>query len=101
MSNKPWRWMPSNGSEGEAFWEQWCMNCARDLPMSQGKNIDECSDDEKCQILADSFVCETIKEWVVGKNGRPECTAFVHVDEETPAQRCQLTIDMFDQQEDA
>ena len=42
--------------------------------MREGKNIDDCDDNEKCSIIAASFV-GPVAEWVEDERG-PRCTAF-------------------------
>lgn len=46
------RYEPSNGTEGASFLDAWCSNCARDKAMREGVDIDECDDNEKCEIIA-------------------------------------------------
>lgn len=94
---EPYR--PGSGTEGCGFYEAWCSNCARDKPMSEGKNYDECSPDEVCSIIADTLAYSKDdpkypKEWVYGENG-PMCSAFVRAGH-MPPERCKHTIDMFD-----
>src|SRR5690348_9141088 len=97
------KYRPSNGTEGELFMEAWCRNCARDKAMNEGKDFDECDDNELCQIIADTFHYRVDdsrypKEWKYGKDGQPCCTAFVPTDQPVPAPRCQKTTDMFSQE---
>lgn len=92
---------PSNGTEGECFFEAWCRFCARDKAMSEGKNYDECDDNEVCQIIADTFAYDVDdpkypKEWIVKSDG-PTCTAFIQAGQPIPL-RDELTIDMFEVQ---
>lgn len=88
------QYIPSNGSEGEAFFSWWCTQCQRDKSMREGADLDDCDDDEKCEIIAASFRGEA-KEWVYGPDGQPMCTAFVPAGQELPAPRCEHTQDMF------
>lgn len=88
------RYEPSNGTEGEIFMSEWCRHCARDRAMREGVELDECDDEEVCQIIAASFAGEA-KEWVYGKDGQPMCTAFVPADQAVPQPRCEHTVDMF------
>ncbi len=81
------RYRPANGSEGMAFMDAWCCNCARDA------NGD-------CQILAATFVFDVDdpnypKEWVEDAVRGPHCTAFVEQGREIPY-RCPRTPDLFD-----
>ncbi len=90
---------PSNGTEGMIFYEGWCMHCARDKPMSEGKDYDECSDDEICQIIARAggFDIDDPNyplEWRYGKDGMPCCTAFVQSGHPVPL-RDDRTLDLF------
>lgn len=91
------RYMPSNGTAGEGFIEAWCCNCARDKPMSEGKDFDECTDDEVCEILAASFRDEAV-EWRRLDNGELVCLAFVQAGTEVAPPRCEHTVDMFGEQ---
>lgn len=88
------RYMPSNGTEGEAFIAHWCGDCARDKAMSQGIEVDECDDDEQCEILGASFRGEA-QEWRRLGNGHLTCLAYVPAGEALPAPRCEFTADMF------
>ena len=76
MTEAPLRfYRPANGTEGVAFFENWCTNCAKDAAMREGKELDECDDSEVCPIIANSFVGK-VKEWVYDAQGFPTCTAF-------------------------
>lgn len=93
------KYQPSNGTEGECFHASWCCQCARDKAMSEGKPIEDCDDDEKCDILGRSFYSltdpEYPKEWQYGKDGQPCCTAFIEAGQPIPPPRDELTADMF------
>jgi len=96
MSN---RYRPSNGTEGEWFIGNWCGNCARDKSILEGISLDECDDDQKCDIIARTFAYDMNHpdyptEWVRTENG-PICTAFVQHGESIPEPRCKNTVDMF------
>jgi hypothetical protein len=70
---------PSNGTEGDCFYEGWCSRCRRDAPFREGRWS------ESCQIVANSYAFEVNhpdypKEWV-WKGGEPVCTAFEDVDQ--------------------
>lgn len=84
---------PSTGTEGADFMESWCAHCARDKAWREGVPIDDCDDDELCEIIADSF-CKQVPEWVQDENG-PRCTAFVRAGDRISI-RDVLTIDMFE-----
>ena len=70
------QWAPSNGTDGYSFIEQWCGNCARDKAAREGAPIDECDDNEVCQILGASFRGEAV-EWRELEDGRCICVAHV------------------------
>lgn len=79
---------PSNGTEGEIFFESWCTKCARDAHMNSGKDYDECEESEICPIIADAFRGQ-VKEWVWkgepwADGSYPMCTAFVPVGQPIP-----------------
>lgn len=86
---------PSNGTEGECFFAAWCCKCERDASMRSGRSIDECDDDEKCELILKSFVGEPLPEWIHDDRGYPMCTAFVPAGESIPKSRCLSTVDMF------
>ena len=92
MASAPY--LPSNGSEGAYFFDAWCCRCQRDKAMREGANLDDCDDNEKCDIIAQSF-CGPVKEWVEDESG-PRCTAFVEAGNKIPDGRDTLTMDMFD-----
>lgn len=98
------RYRPTSGTEGAGFFERWCCRCARDKSMSEGKNFDDCTEDEVCPIIANTFAYDVDDpkypvEWIVDADG-PRCTAFVHMDVGIPPPRCPRTIDMFDNMTD-
>lgn len=98
MTNPYQPYRPSSGTEGACFFEAWCCRCARDKAMREGCDIDECDDNEKCQIIADTM-CYDIddpkypKEWIEDESG-PRCTAFIESWEGVPEVDTK-TIDMF------
>ena len=93
------KYEPSNGTEGEIFHSGWCANCARYKAMSEGKPIEECDDDETCDILGRSFlgIDDPLYpvEWQYNKDGQPCCTAFVEVGQPIPPAPDVLTGDLF------
>ena len=94
------KYQPSNGTEGDCFFSSWCRQCARDKAMSEGKDLDECDDNERCDIIGKTMSYrpsepEYPQEWQYGKDGQPCCTAFVPAGEPIPAPPDELTIDMF------
>lgn len=88
------QYVPSNATEWHAFIAAWCANCARDKPCSEGKDYDQCADNEVCTILAASFMGEAA-EWREFDDGRTICTAYVEAGQPIPA-RCPNTLDLFD-----
>jgi hypothetical protein len=94
------KYRPSNGTEGEVFFGQWCCRCQKDKSMREGCNVDECDDNERCDIIADTMQFninddEYPSEWMYGEDGQPCCTAFVASGDERSVFRDPLTIDMF------
>lgn len=87
------QWIPSNGTEGHQFINDWCSKCARDAVSNGQKTFDDCDDSELCQILDASFRGDA-KEWIEHDDGRTECTAFVPLGAAQP-QRDDKTMDMF------
>lgn len=83
------KWRPSNGTEGCIFIESWCGECSRDA-------------NEDCTILAATFAYDVDdptypREWCIGADGQPRCTAFLPIGEE-PKHRCERTPDLFTQE---
>ena len=94
------KYQASNGTEGECFFDAWCRQCARDRSMREGEPIEECDDNERCDIIDRSMYFgmdspEYPPEWVYGPDGQPSCTAFVPAGEPIPPPKDDLTIDMF------
>lgn len=71
------KYVPSNGTDGMVFVEQWCEKCIRGKYEHTG-----CASDNPCEILSQSFLSapDPINEWVYGEDGKPKCTAFVKFD---------------------
>lgn len=88
------QWIPSNGTEGCSFLDYACSNCARDKAMREGADLDECDDNELCEIIAAAFRREAV-EWREMPDGTVKCIAFVSADKPIPDQRCQHTKDLF------
>jgi hypothetical protein len=82
-ASPPKLYLPSNGTEGHCFFESWCCYCARDKAMREGADFDDCDDDEKCDIIANSFI-GPVPEWIYGDDGVPKCTAYVEADSPIP-----------------
>lgn len=87
------QWIPSNGTVGYSFLENECGNCQRDKSMREGVPIEECDDNERCEIIGASFRGEAV-EWR-DIDGEVKCIAFVPAGERIPEPRCELTGDMF------
>lgn len=90
-------YQPSNGTEGEFFFEAWCRGCARDRAMREGEDINDCDDNEVCDLIARSMASkpgdpEYPVEWQYNKKGQPCCTAFVPAGEPIPASPCRHTM---------
>lgn len=90
-------YQPSNGTEGEFFFEAWCRGCARDRAMREGDDVNECDDDEVCNLIARSMAfkpgdAEYPAEWQYDKTGQPCCTAFVPAGEPIPTPPCAHTM---------
>lgn len=63
--------------------------------MREGCDVDECDDNERCEIIAASFRGKAV-EWRVLETGEVFCMAFVPAWEPIPEPRCTATIDMFE-----
>lgn len=62
------KYRPSNGTEGDCFFAAWCCKCQRDKAMREGMDVDECDDNERCDIIANTMCYdvedeEYPKEW--------------------------------------
>lgn len=88
------KYLPSNGTEGEIFFDGWCRQCARDRSMRDGEPFDDCDDNELCDIIARAFRGE-VDEWVYGPDDEPMCTAFVPAGEPIPSPKDDHTMDLF------
>ena len=96
------KYQPSNSSEGEAFFDDWCRRCTKDKAMSEGLDPDQCDDDEMCEIIGDSMLYRLDSpsypsEWRYDQAGHPVCTAFAAVGDPPVTPRCDATVDMFEQ----
>ena len=72
-AGRPYR--PSNGTEGELFREWFCDRCARDV-------------NNDCPIYVQTLIHdeddpEYPKEWIIGEDGQPKCTAFAALSNDT------------------
>lgn len=86
------QWTPSNGTEGYSFLESMCSTCTRDKAMREGVDIDECDDNERCDIIAASFRGEAV-QWRIFDDGQITCTAYVEHGKPIPRERCPNTVD--------
>ena len=96
---------PSNGTEGQIFFENWCYHCARDKAMREGQPFDECDDNELCEIIGKTFEFDIDEpgyptEWRYGADGDPCCAAFIEAGSPVPV-KDEHTIDMFADAESA
>ncbi len=78
MTERPYR--PSSGTEGIDFMDQWCDRCWRDAAFQSGEG-------DSCPIAAASMVYDISdadypREWIIGDDGRPCCTAFEAVQQD-------------------
>lgn len=92
------KYRPSNDTEGAAFMDAWCCNCAKDKFMTGEKEYDECAPDDLCPIIANTHTFEVDDpeypaEWQYGEKGVPCCTAYALTDDAQPP--CEHTADMF------
>lgn len=94
------KYQPCNGSEGEIFLNAWCGECQRDKSMREGVPLEECDDNERCDIIALTH-CYSVEderypsEWQYGPDGQPRCTAFVEKGQPIPPQKDDRTLDLF------
>lgn len=92
------QYQPSNGTEGEMFFESWCTKCKRDKHMngtSSGDALGNPDPDDFCRHLNESFHGDGTPEWVFGADGWPMCKQFLPMDAPDDVVRDELTIDMF------
>lgn len=94
------KYRPSNSVEGDIFFGHWCCKCARDKAMSEGLPIEECDDNQRCDIIARTFAHDIDEpeyptEWKYDQHGQPCCSAFVPVGEAIPNPRCERTNELF------
>jgi hypothetical protein len=67
------RYIPANGTEGDAFEEKWCRRCACD---DEAAVLDGESDG--CPILATALAGpQGPSQWIQDVEGGPKCTAFI------------------------
>ncbi len=83
------KYRPSNGTEGDSFFAHWCFKCQRDKAMREGADIDECDDNERCDIIANTMAYDVEDseypiEWQYDNNGEHCCTAFIEAGQTVP-----------------
>ena len=88
------RYMPSNGTEGLGFLNDWCSRCERDKELNCTKDNEDCGDDDWCPILAASYRDEAV-EWRELEDGSTKCMAFVPMGHAIPPPRCEQTRELF------
>lgn len=89
------QWTPSNGTVGYSFIADWCGNCERDKAMRDGEPVEECDDNDVCEVIAASFRGEAV-EWRRMPDGYVKCIAFVEAGQPIPAPKCPHTGDLFE-----
>jgi hypothetical protein len=93
------KYRPGNGTEGELFIESWCGQCERDHGMMKGLPLEECDDNQVCDIIARTFAFSVNDpnypdDWQYGADGQPRCHSFVEAGHAIPI-KDELTVDMF------
>jgi hypothetical protein len=73
-------YMPSNGTEGLMFEEQWCGSCVKL---------------KTCRRMVNACAGITQTDWRYGDDGRPECKAWTDQHPARKAYRCRKTVDLF------
>lgn len=86
------KYRPSNGSEGDVFYGNWCVDCACEAAHRADPALGD-----GCLILAASYAFDIDEEcypaeWQYSPAGQPCCTAHTT---EGLTERCQLTKDLF------
>ena len=87
------QYIPSNEDAGDEFMDTWCRNCARDRAMRDGDDVEDCDDEELCDIIEASYRGKAV-EWRELTDGTKICTAYVEAGKPIPP-RCEKTVDMF------
>lgn len=100
MSTQTRKYRPSNGTEGDSFILSWCGTCARDRALREGSPIEECDDDELCDIVSRAFIYQVTDpeypaEWCYDDSEPPHCTAYIPEGQPVPPARCQHTQELF------
>ncbi len=86
------KYRPSNGFEGEIFYEAWCADCAREAAFRADPALGE-----GCPILAAAMSVDIAhpdypNAWQYGPSGQPCCTSHIT---EGLIDRCPVTPDLF------
>ena len=94
------KYRPSNGTEGQLFLDAFCRRCQRDGAMRSGANVEDCDDEERCDLIGLTMVHDVEDheypiEWQYGKDGQPCCTAFIEAGQPIPEPRCTQTMELF------
>lgn len=72
------KYIPSNGTEGEWFCDQFCFQCIHERWTHRQ---DEDREEDKCDIFSRTLIysvtdSEYPEEWTYDKNGNPVCTSW-------------------------
>jgi len=94
------KYRPSNGTEGELFFDAFCRQCQRDKAMREGIDFVECDDNERCDLIEATYGLypddpDYPAAWQYGKDGQPCCTDFIPAGEPIPVPRCDKTLELF------
>jgi hypothetical protein len=94
------KYRPGNGIEGAVFTESWCAECERDHGMMAGLPLEECDDNQICDLIGLTYLHQVDhpdypSQWQYGKDGQPRCTDFIPKGQPIPA-KDKLTGDLFD-----
>lgn len=94
------KYRPSNGTEGQLFLDAFCRRCQRDAAMRTGANVEDCDDEQRCEIIGltmihDADEPEYPTAWQYGKDGQPCCTQFIEAGNPIPEPRCTHTQEIF------
>lgn len=61
-------WLPSNGTSGEAFYEDWCYECLK-CPIDPGAK-------NQCSYMRTAAIGDHNGQWYTDESGKPFCNAF-------------------------
>lgn len=94
------KYRPSNGTEGQLFMDAFCRRCQRDGAMRSGDPVEDCDDEQRCDILGLTMIYQADEPeypsaWQYGKDGQPCCTSFIEAGEPIPEPRCTSTLELF------